>query len=330
MNYMKIAIKKEVDDEKMNKPTFLMLVGLPASGKSTTSKGLAKEYNATIFSSDALREEMFGNVNDQGHNQELFAELHRRIKDCLRSGKSAIYDACNISYKRRMSFLAELKNISCEKICILMATPYEWCLERNAKRERQVPEDVIERMYRGFDVPWYYEGWDRIEVEYAPGAKNFHGLARDWAENVKTYNQDNSHHDLTLGKHCLQAVRYVNMYEHIHADYGIQSACPTELMYAAMLHDEGKPHCKTFRNAKGEVSEEAHYYNHERVGSYDSLFYEMDCYNLRVAVVIRWHMQPYFWEKDNNEKLHNKYRRLWGEDLWHDIVTLHNADKAAH
>ena len=210
-----------------------------------------------------------------------------------------------------------------------MATPYEWCLERNAKRERKVPEDVIERMYRSFDVPWYYEGWDNIEVGYAPRAENFYGWAREWAENAKTYNQDNSHHNLTLGEHCLQTVRYVNMYEHIHADYGIQSACPTELMYAAMLHDEGKQHCKTFKNAKGEVTEEAHYYNHERVGSYNSLFYEMACYNLRVAVIIRWHMQPYFYEKDNNEKLHSKYRRLWGEDLWHDIVTLHDADKAA-
>lgn len=314
----------------MNVPKFIMMCGLPASGKSTKAKEFAKEYNATIYSSDALREEMFGDVNDQGHNQELFTELHKRIKDCLRDSGNAIMDCTNINYKRRMAFLAELKNIPCEKICVLMATPYEWCLKRNAERERKVPEEVIKKMYRGFDVPWYYEGWDDIEVEYTPGAENLYGWAREWAENAKTYNQDNSHHNLTLGEHCLQAVRYVNMYEHIRADYGIRSACPTELMYAAMLHDEGKQHCKTFKNAKGEITEEAHYYNHERVGSYNSLFYEMACYNLRVAVIIRWHMQPYFWEKDNNEKLHSKYRRLWGEDLWHDIVTLHDADKVAH
>lgn len=314
----------------MSKPIFLMLCGLPASGKSKKAEGLAREYNATIFSSDALRKEIYGDEAIQGDNTKLFNTLYQNIKCYLKNGYSAILDATNVSYKRRMAFLAELKSIPCEKICILMATPYEWCLERNAKRERKVPEDVIEKMYRGFDVPWYYEGWDNIKVEYAPGAENFYGWAREWAENAKTYNQDNSHHNLTLGEHCLQAVRYVNMYEHVHADYGIQSSCPTELMYAAMLHDEGKQHCKTFKNAKGEVTEEAHYYNHERVGSYNSLFYEMACYKLRVAVIIRWHMQPYFWEKENNEKLHNKYHRLWGEDLWHDIVTLHDADKAAH
>ena len=57
----------------MNVPKFIMMCGLVASGKSTRVKELAKEYNATIFSSDALREELFNDVNDQEHNQELFA-----------------------------------------------------------------------------------------------------------------------------------------------------------------------------------------------------------------------------------------------------------------
>ena len=52
--------------------------------------------------------------------------------------------------------------------------------------------------------------------------------------------------------------------------------------------------------------------------------------HLYVAQLIRWHMQPYFWEKDNNEKLQNKYRKLWGEDLYNDIMQLHAADLAAH
>jgi hypothetical protein len=49
-----------------------------------------------------------------------------------------------------------------------------------------------------------------------------------------------------------------------------------------------------------------------------------------MAVLIRWHMQPYFWEKDNNTKSQNKYRRLWGEELYNDIMLLHEADKVAH
>lgn len=314
-------LRKKLGDD-MNVPKFIMMCGLVASGKSTRAKELAEEHNATVFSSDELREDMFGDVNDQEHNQELFVELHRRIKECLRSGKSAIMDSTSLSYKRRMSFLHELKNIPCEKICILMATPYEECLRHNARRERKVPEYVIERMYRQFDPPYWYEGWDDIIVEY-PSDTKFRSTV-NWVSSVKNFNQDNPHHSLTLGEHSEKALEYTFETVKDIDDHSIA------LRAAVRLHDNGKYFCKTFKNSKGEITEQAHYYGHEHVGSYDSLFYEMLCNPLDVAILVRWHMQPYFWEKDNNEKLHNKYRKLWGEELYQDIMLIHRADKAAH
>ena len=76
------------------KPKFYMLVGLPGSGKSK----IAEEYRerAYICSSDALRKELFGDEADQKHNEEVFAELHKRIKMFLRNGFDTVYDACNI------------------------------------------------------------------------------------------------------------------------------------------------------------------------------------------------------------------------------------------
>ena len=309
----------------MNRPTFLMLCGLPCSGKSTQAMEFATEYDAAIFSSDALRQELFGDVNCQTRNEELFRELHKRIKDCLKSGKSAIYDACNVHYKERKAFLAELKNISCKKICIIMGTPYEECVRRAKVRERQVPEHVIKRMYMHFDPPWYYEGWDYIETEYAPNSFASLGDDMDWAEKMQSFNQCNPHHNTSLGDHCLNTRRYIDK---MCAEVGKSIGC--ELRHAALLHDNGKPFTKTFKNGKGEITEIAHYYSHEHTGSYDSLFYDITGLHLYVAILIRWHMQPYFWEKDNNEKLHNKYRKLWGEDLYRDVMHLHFADKSAH
>lgn len=309
----------------MDKVYFLMLVGLPCSGKSTISKELVEKYNATIFSSDELRIEMFGDINDQEHNQELFVELHKRIKDCLRSGKSAIYDACNINHKRRMAFLAELKTIPCEKICVLMATPYEECLRRNSERDRKVPEHVITRMYMNFDPPWYYEGWNYIETEYASNSFASLGWDVEWAEKMQNFNQCNPHHNSSLGNHCFSTKNYLDKRCNKN---GKSIGC--ELRHAALLHDNGKPFTKTFKNGKGEITEVAHYYSHEHTGSYDSLFYDINGLHLYVSVLIRWHMQPYFWEKDRNEKLHNKYKNLWGEQLYNDIMLLHEADKNSH
>ena len=66
----------------MNK--FYMLVGLPGSGKSTISN----ELNGEVFSSDALRKELWGDENTQGDNTLLFNELHKRIEKGLKELKA--------------------------------------------------------------------------------------------------------------------------------------------------------------------------------------------------------------------------------------------------
>ena len=148
----------------MNKATFTMLVGIPASGKSTWIKNNKDKLNMVVHSSDAIREE-FGNINDQSKNELVFNTLHKRIKEDLMHGKNVCYDATNLSRKRRIHFLQhELRDIPCKKICVLFATPYEICLKNNANRERKVPEDVINRMIKNFEVPSYCESWNDIQI----------------------------------------------------------------------------------------------------------------------------------------------------------------------
>ena len=302
---------------------FFMMIGLPASGKSEQAKKLAEEYNAEIFSSDELRVEMFGDVNHQEYNNSLFKKLHKRIRECLAFGKSAIYDACNINYKRRMEFLKSLNKISCEKIAVIMATPYEVCIERNVSRERKVSDHVIKRMYMNWNTPYWYEGWDDIQIVYSEGAENYKGWDREWIESVKNFNQDNSHHALSLGDHCWKAVKYID------SNTTCCHTTSTELRHAAMLHDEGKMFAKGFYDANGNPSEEAHYYSHEYCGAYNSLFYEMACNHLYVAQLIQWHMRPYLaWRQ--SEKAMQKDRNLLGETLFNDICLLHAADIYAH
>ena len=183
-----------------------------------------------------------------------------------------------------------------------------------------MPEHVIKRMYMGFDMPHTFEGWDDVIVVYSEDASKTYRSPFTWLRIAKHYNQHNSHHTLTLGDHCQKAL-----------DYLCENNNPSDtLKFATLLHDCGKQFCKTFQNSKGEVTEQAHYYGHERTGSYDSLFYNTTGNPIDIAAIIRWHMQPYFWEKDNNERLHNKYKNLWGEKLYNDIMFLHEADKNSH
>ena len=311
----------------MKSPVIAMLCGLPASGKSTYANELAKNMNATVLSSDALRLEMFGDETDQDHNQQVFQELHKRVKEHLRAGKNVIYDSTNISSKRRRSFLEELKKIDCFKECIIIATPYEQCLENNKNRERKVPEWVIERMYRKWQTPHWFEGWNNVDIKYWDD-KHF---VDEFAimESLLDFNQDNYHHSLTLGQHLFKTFEICNVECDVN-NYNFADSI--DILSACLMHDCGKPFVKTFINSKDEITDTAHYYNHEHVSAYESLFIRQDMIKnpIEISALVTWHMQPYFFERENNEKLHNKYKKIWGEKFYNMVMTLHKADKAAH
>lgn len=68
------------------KPILYYLVGLPASGKSTWAKNMV-DNDTILLSSDNLREELYGDINNQEHNGELFQEINKRVKNLLKQGK---------------------------------------------------------------------------------------------------------------------------------------------------------------------------------------------------------------------------------------------------
>lgn len=142
-------------------PRLFFTVGIPGSGKSTLYKAHFSEV--AYVSSDQIRQDVFGDVNDQTHNAEVFNLMLNRTRDLLKANVDVYYDATNINAKRRIGFLKELSKIpDLVKICVLCVPPFEVVKERNASRERVVPEFVLDRMLRGFEIPDYAEGWDKI------------------------------------------------------------------------------------------------------------------------------------------------------------------------
>ena len=231
-------------------------------------------------------------------------------------GRNVIYDATNINYKRRMDTIQRLSKVPCEKVCEFMATPFADCVERSKHRDRVVPYEVLERMYKSIWIPQYYEGWDKIHVIYPDGFKTLDVKELFWGENGLAWlDQDNPHHDLTVGAHCIAT--YAN----------IHNGSP-ELYEAAMLHDIGKAFTKAFKNSKGEDTDIAHYYEHHHVSAYDSLFYTQPALDvLYVAGLIQWHMRPFKLERvPHAEKAAAKFKRLIGDKMYADVMALHEAD----
>lgn len=305
---------------------LFFLVGLPASGKSFLANKLVEEENATIISSDEYRKREYGSEEIQGDNKKLFELIHKDTIELLKNGKSVVFDSTGLSYKNRKAFLDKLAEINVGKICILLATPYEVCIERNKNRTRNVPESVIKRMRENFNVPLYSEGWDKIEIVYDDTFLNDiqledKYLMETFMKVANNFNQDNPHHRMTLGEHCLAV-----------ADGVAENEVDFFIYLSALLHDVGKLYTKVFVNSKGEPSDIAHYYNHENVGAYEALFYLATYINIEKDILfgcglINYHMRPY---GAKTEKAVKKLENTIGSDMYYFLKIIHEADKKAH
>lgn len=314
---------------------FIMLIGLPGSGKSTYATRYKSKYpNTAVVSSDEIREELFGDVNDQTHNGEVFTTMLNRTREFLKADIDVIYDATNINRKRRTNLLKELPDDTV-KIAVIFAVAFELCREQNENRSRQVPYEVLERMYKSFQVPSHGEGFNKIEIEGSPTYKE--EIARRQIAEIenlaKNCSQDNSHHRFTIGEHCLHT--WAHSLDIIKCE-NLSFSKAFILSQACRYHDIGKWFCKHFYNAKGEHTNEAHYYNHENVGAYIYLstmyatptLFGIEEYHqiiLIIANLIANHMV--FW---TDEGTINKRKQLYTEEFWQLLEWVHECDMNAH
>ncbi|RJQ38685.1 MAG: ATP-binding protein [Dehalococcoidia bacterium] len=84
------------------RPGFIVISGLPGTGKSHLASLLAKRLHYLVLESDRLRKVLFPRPSYQpGESARLFAAIHRLIETLLKKGISVILDATNLSERNR-------------------------------------------------------------------------------------------------------------------------------------------------------------------------------------------------------------------------------------
>lgn len=311
---------------------LVVLCGISGSGKSTIAREIQSTQGYKVFSSDEMRRELWGDINDQRNPGLVFNELNKRVIQALKDGESIVYDATNLSSKKRERFL-HLIDASCEDVEKTCAIVLAWpgiCAKRvKERKERIVPLSVVRRQLLQFEAPHFYEGWDNIVVYSSDETGRFY---LDYLEIFHDMSQDNAHHTLSIGAHMDKAAKILRQDDI--ADYIVE---------AAQYHDIGKYFTKTFKDKNGDCSVDAHYFNHQNVGAYlyllanadneRPLFYSRkdggwdDTWKvLDVAFLIQHHMDHYMRDKVGMARLYEKigYRLTWALKL------VEKADKEAH
>jgi len=304
-------------------PKLVVMCGLQGSGKSTIAEELSLKYNMIVLSSDKLRKE-FPDEN----NEFIFRRLYNQANIALKQGLNVILDATNITIKSRKQIFLNIKE-PCKKICYIVNTPYEVCIERVKKRNEdinshQVPLEVVRRYLESFEVPFYEEGWDNILlyniIGHNESVENFNNMMKS----AFGFDQHNKHHTQLLHEHLESVANQL---------YDIDNV----LYEAGLLHDIGKLDTQTYK----ENDPNAHYYNHANVGAYKVLCNYMSWYmieqlgedypkydtTLDIVFYINYHMHMY---NIKTEKSERKWRQVFGDIKFNNLKLLNEADQFNH
>lgn len=150
---------------------LILLIGLPGSGKSSLAQKLIAELpHCLLISTDTIRSQLFGDEAIQGPWFLVWRELQRQLEQAalaVTQGQAsvAIYDATNAARRQRKEAIALCRETGFTHITgIWFNTPIWLCLSRNRHRQRQVPEEIIFRMYRQLRdaPPTLADGFDEL------------------------------------------------------------------------------------------------------------------------------------------------------------------------
>src|SRR5882757_2928841 len=144
-----------------SKGTVVLAIGLPGSGKSSWFK----RHNIRPLSSDLLRELLFDDATEQRFQDLVFSNLRSMLKARLVARRPVNYvDATNLTPHDRHSWIKLAKDYGYDVQGVYFDVPVDVCLERNQKRERVVPEDIMRKMAGKLKAPTFDEGFSKITV----------------------------------------------------------------------------------------------------------------------------------------------------------------------
>lgn len=143
------------------RPRIIVLVGLPGSGKST----YLEKMGVRALSSDALRLMLGDDEDDQTIHPRVFAALRYLLCQRLTIGRPVTYvDATHLTPFERRAYFEIAERFNCDVEALFFDAPPEVCKERNQRRNRIVPDEVIDRMAARLVPPTTAEGFSGVRV----------------------------------------------------------------------------------------------------------------------------------------------------------------------
>jgi len=127
--------------EPMVEPAFVVVSGLPGTGKSHFCSRLAERLPLVILESDALRKTLFPSPSySPVESSRLFRACHLLIERLLKKGIPLILDATNLSERYRERLYSIADHLDVRLILVRVEAPAKEVRERlKARQEGRSP-----------------------------------------------------------------------------------------------------------------------------------------------------------------------------------------------
>jgi len=122
--------------EPVAKPAFIVVSGLPGTGKSYFCSQLAQRLPFVILESDALRRVLFPSPNYSApESSHLFRAIHLLVERLLKRGVPLILDATNLSERYREHLYSIAYRLDVKLILVRVEAPPEVVHQRLKARQ---------------------------------------------------------------------------------------------------------------------------------------------------------------------------------------------------
>ena len=112
-----------------------------------------------------MRTLLFDDVTEQRYQDLVFSTLRSLLRARMIAKRPWNHvDATNLSPKERRSWIKLAHDFGYDAHAVFFDVPTEVCIERNRKRGRNVPDDVIQRMAQKLRPPKFEEGFSKITI----------------------------------------------------------------------------------------------------------------------------------------------------------------------
>jgi predicted kinase len=129
------------------------MTGISGSGKSTA----AKKYmtgDHVYLNGDSVRKELYGDENIQGDGAKVFGIIKSRYDKALKDGiETIVVDNTSLNPKTRKEYIEKAIPAGYEVTIVYLKIPLKVAMDRNSKRDRKVPDEVIQNQFAKLTPP---------------------------------------------------------------------------------------------------------------------------------------------------------------------------------